>query len=61
MRGTPGYLAPEWLKDAGSIDVKCDVFSFGMLLLEVVSGRKNSDHNVQLQSRFITPNGLTDN
>ncbi|KAI5056017.1 hypothetical protein GOP47_0029538 [Adiantum capillus-veneris] len=42
MRGTPGYLAPEWMRD-GTIDVKCDVFSFGMLLMEIVSGRKNVD------------------
>ncbi|MCO5564431.1 hypothetical protein L7F22_018092 [Adiantum nelumboides] len=42
MRGTPGYLAPEWMRD-GTIDVKCDVYSFGMLLMEIVSGRKNLD------------------
>ncbi|MCO5554580.1 hypothetical protein L7F22_008110 [Adiantum nelumboides] len=42
MRGTPGYLAPEWIRD-GTINVKCDVFSFGMLLMEIVSGRKNVD------------------
>eukprot|EP00249_Psilotum_nudum_P021398 c28093_g2_i1 orf=409-2775(-) len=55
MRGTPGYLAPEWLKEAGSIDVKCDVFSFGMLLMEVVSGRKNSDHSVNQPEQIYYP------
>ncbi|XP_048332186.2 G-type lectin S-receptor-like serine/threonine-protein kinase At5g35370 [Ziziphus jujuba] len=40
MRGTRGYLAPEWLTNA-AISEKTDVYSFGMVLLEVVSGRKN--------------------
>jgi serine/threonine protein kinase len=42
MRGTPGYLAPEWLLQMG-ITEKCDVFSYGMVLLEIVSGRRNID------------------
>lgn len=39
VKGTLGYLAPEyamWGKVSGS----CDVYSFGILLLELVSGRK---------------------
>ncbi|KAJ4825371.1 hypothetical protein Tsubulata_017294 [Turnera subulata] len=40
MRGTRGYLAPEWLTNA-AISEKTDVYSFGMVLLELVSGRKN--------------------
>ena len=42
MRGTPGYLAPEWLTD-GAITEKCDVYSYGIVLLEIVSGRKVRD------------------
>ncbi|KAJ7568787.1 hypothetical protein O6H91_01G048200 [Diphasiastrum complanatum] len=42
VRGTPGYLAPEWLLHSTATK-KCDVFSFGMLLLELVSGRRNTD------------------
>ncbi|KAG2631132.1 G-type lectin S-receptor-like serine/threonine-protein kinase At5g35370 [Panicum virgatum] len=41
MRGTRGYLAPEWLTNAPITD-KADVYSFGMVLLEIVRGRKNS-------------------
>ncbi|KAE8798080.1 G-type lectin S-receptor-like serine/threonine-protein kinase [Hordeum vulgare] len=41
MRGTRGYLAPEWLMNAPITD-KADVYSFGMVLLELVRGRKNS-------------------
>ncbi|XP_078428856.1 protein kinase superfamily protein [Wolffia australiana] len=39
-RGTPGYLAPEWLSGAGVSD-KSDVYSFGLVLLELVAGRRN--------------------
>lgn len=40
MRGTRGYIAPEWLTSSG-ITEKSDVYSFGMVLLEIVSGRRN--------------------
>ncbi|RWR88274.1 Protein kinase domain-containing protein [Cinnamomum micranthum f. kanehirae] len=39
--GTYGYMAPEYAMD-GLFSVKSDVFSFGVLLLEILSGRKNS-------------------
>ncbi|KAK3162695.1 hypothetical protein QOZ80_1BG0092580 [Eleusine coracana subsp. coracana] len=40
MRGTFGYLAPEWI--AGTpVTTKADVFSYGMMLFELVSGRRN--------------------
>ncbi|KAL2523620.1 G-type lectin S-receptor-like serine/threonine-protein kinase [Abeliophyllum distichum] len=38
--GTYGYMSPEYAVD-GKYSVKSDVFSFGVLLLEIVSGRKN--------------------
>jgi hypothetical protein len=41
IRGTIGYLAPEWIS-GGAITTKVDVYSYGMLLLEILSGRKNS-------------------
>nr|TKW19378.1 hypothetical protein SEVIR_4G016400v2 [Setaria viridis] len=40
MRGTIGYLAPEWISGT-SITLKVDVYSYGMLLLEIVSGSRN--------------------
>ncbi|GLT31674.1 hypothetical protein SLA2020_063950 [Shorea laevis] len=39
--GTYGYMAPEYVV-RGQFSVKSDVFSFGVLILEIVSGRKNS-------------------
>ncbi|CAH9081439.1 unnamed protein product [Cuscuta epithymum] len=38
--GTYGYMSPEYAMD-GQFSVKSDVFSFGVLVLEVVSGKKN--------------------
>ncbi|PWA65117.1 protein kinase-like domain, Concanavalin A-like lectin/glucanase domain protein [Artemisia annua] len=38
-RGTPGYLTPEWLSFV--ITEKVDVYSFGIVLLEILCGRKN--------------------
>ncbi|KAJ0674662.1 putative protein kinase RLK-Pelle-SD-2b family [Helianthus annuus] len=38
MRGTPGYLAPEWLSSI--ITEKVDVYGFGIVLLEILCGRK---------------------
>ncbi|XP_058758282.1 G-type lectin S-receptor-like serine/threonine-protein kinase At4g27290 [Vicia villosa] len=38
--GTYGYMAPEYIIH-GLFSIKSDVFSFGVLLLEVISGKKN--------------------
>jgi len=38
--GTYGYMSPEYAVD-GLFSVKSDVFSFGVLLLEIVSGKRN--------------------
>ncbi|KAK7318797.1 hypothetical protein RJT34_03504 [Clitoria ternatea] len=51
-RGTLGYIAPEvFSRNFGSVSYKSDVYSYGMLLLEMVGGRKvtgvsteNSNH-----------------
>ncbi|KAM1358703.1 hypothetical protein ACFX2F_045771 [Malus domestica] len=42
MRGTVGYLAPEWFSGE-AITPKADVFSYGMLLIEVITGRRNRE------------------
>ncbi|OVA01873.1 Protein kinase domain [Macleaya cordata] len=42
VRGTRGYLAPEWISNR-PITVKADVYSYGMLLLEIIGGRRNLD------------------
>ncbi|KAL0320736.1 UNVERIFIED_CONTAM: G-type lectin S-receptor-like serine/threonine-protein kinase [Sesamum radiatum] len=42
--GTYGYMAPEYAIH-GKFSVKSDVFSMGVLLLEIVSGKKNRGFN----------------
>ncbi|KAI3948008.1 hypothetical protein MKW92_019998 [Papaver armeniacum] len=39
--GTRGYMSPEYMIE-GTFSEKSDVFSFGVLVLEVVSGRRNN-------------------
>ncbi|KAM3365587.1 hypothetical protein ACQJBY_015351 [Aegilops geniculata] len=41
IAGTYGYMAPEYAM-RGQYSVKSDAFSFGVLVLEIVTGRKNS-------------------
>ena len=41
MRGTPGYMAPEWLNSG--ITEKVDVYRFGVVVMEVCCGQKNMD------------------
>jgi serine/threonine protein kinase len=40
MRGTAGYLAPEWITGV-AVTPKVDVYSYGMVLLEIISGKRN--------------------
>ncbi|KAL6332700.1 hypothetical protein AAG906_010040 [Vitis piasezkii] len=52
--GTFGYMAPEYAME-GLFSVKSDTYSFGVLLLEILSGKKNSglystDHSQNLLS-----------
>ncbi|XP_030505562.2 G-type lectin S-receptor-like serine/threonine-protein kinase LECRK3 [Cannabis sativa] len=42
IRGTKGYVAPEWFSNM-PITVKVDVYSFGVLLLEIICCRRNVD------------------
>ncbi|WVZ57880.1 hypothetical protein U9M48_008215 [Paspalum notatum var. saurae] len=39
--GTYGYMAPEYASE-GLFSIKSDVFSFGVIILEILSGKKNS-------------------
>uniref|UniRef100_A0A0E0LRN0 Protein kinase domain-containing protein n=1 Tax=Oryza punctata TaxID=4537 RepID=A0A0E0LRN0_ORYPU len=42
VRGTRGYLAPEWSKNT-AIAAKVDVYSFGLMLVEIISCRKSME------------------
>ncbi|KAJ4976285.1 hypothetical protein NE237_001391 [Protea cynaroides] len=41
--GTYGYISPEYAM-RGFFSIKSDVFSFGVLLLEIISGKKNNEY-----------------
>ncbi|CAN1294427.1 G-type lectin S-receptor-like serine/threonine-protein kinase SD2-5 [Linum perenne] len=53
VRGTRGYLAPEWISNH-PISEKSDVYSYGILLLEIIGGRKNYDSE-ESSDRFHFP------
>lgn len=44
IAGTYGYMSPEYAM-LGQFSVKSDVFSFGVIILEIVSGKRNVDFN----------------
>nr|XP_023915155.1 G-type lectin S-receptor-like serine/threonine-protein kinase LECRK3 [Quercus suber] len=46
IRGTVGYFAPEWLRKA-SISVKVDVYSFGVMLLEIICCKSSVAFSLQ--------------
>ena len=55
-RGTMGYIAPElYSRNFGGVSHKSDVYSFGMLVLEMVSGRRNSDPSADGQNEVYLP------
>ena len=41
-----GYMAPEYVMH-GALSVKADVFSFGVVVLELISGQKNSSFSLK--------------
>ena len=43
IKGTPQYMAPEAMR--GDVSVKVDVFSFGAVMLEIVTGLKPIDES----------------
>ncbi|KAJ9566211.1 hypothetical protein OSB04_002177 [Centaurea solstitialis] len=52
--GTYGYMAPEYVMH-GKFSVKSDVFSFGVLVLEIVTGHKNNS----FQNEMVAEDLLT--
>ncbi|XP_015875941.4 G-type lectin S-receptor-like serine/threonine-protein kinase LECRK3 [Ziziphus jujuba] len=52
IRGTKGYVAPEWFSNQ-PITVKVDVYSFGILLLELICGRRNVEAEAGDENEII--------
>ena len=55
-RGTIGSIAPEvFSRNFGNVSYKADVYSFGMVLLEMVGGKKNIDETIQNTNQAYFP------
>ncbi|KAJ6387816.1 hypothetical protein OIU77_026394 [Salix suchowensis] len=52
IRGTKGYVAPEWFKNL-PVTTKVDTYSFGILLLELVCCRKNFEINAREEHQTV--------
>ncbi|CAH8375784.1 unnamed protein product [Eruca vesicaria subsp. sativa] len=52
VAGTIGYVAPEYAM-RGILTEKTDVYAFGIVALELVSGRKNSDVNLGNEKKYL--------
>lgn len=50
--GTYGYMSPEYAME-GLFSVKSDVYSFGVLLLEIISGQRNTSFRAQDSTNLI--------
>ncbi|KAL2327034.1 hypothetical protein Fmac_020461 [Flemingia macrophylla] len=55
-RGTLGYIAPEvFSRNFGNVSYKSDIYSYGMLLLEMVGGRKNTNKSTEESYQVLYP------
>ena len=52
IRGTKGYVAPEWFKTV-PVTARVDVYSFGIVLLELIFCRKNFEAEVEDENQMI--------
>ncbi|XP_062167113.1 G-type lectin S-receptor-like serine/threonine-protein kinase At1g34300 [Alnus glutinosa] len=52
IRGTKGYVAPEWFRNL-PVTIKVDVYSFGIVLLEIICCRKSVDHNLPKEEAIL--------
>ncbi|XP_057752597.1 cysteine-rich receptor-like protein kinase 44 isoform X2 [Arachis stenosperma] len=50
--GTLGYTAPEYAL-RGELSEKADIYSFGVLLLEIICCRKNTDLTLSLEMQYL--------
>ncbi|PRQ35361.1 putative protein kinase RLK-Pelle-SD-2b family [Rosa chinensis] len=59
IRGTKGYVAPEWFRNM-AISTKVDVYSFGVVLLEVICCRRSVDRENVSEERAILTDWVYD-
>ncbi|XP_031277494.1 LEAF RUST 10 DISEASE-RESISTANCE LOCUS RECEPTOR-LIKE PROTEIN KINASE-like 2.3 [Pistacia vera] len=58
-RGTVGYIAPEVIcRNFGGVSHKSDVYSYGMMILEIVGARKNINVGISQTSEVYFPDAI---
>ncbi|XP_040368464.1 rust resistance kinase Lr10 isoform X1 [Rosa chinensis] len=61
VRGTFGYIAPEFFyKNIGGVSNKADIYSFGMLLMEIAGKRRNLNALAPNTSQIYFPSWVYD-
>ncbi|KAL5577864.1 hypothetical protein UlMin_019563 [Ulmus minor] len=52
IRGTKGYVAPEWFKNV-PVSAKVDIYSYGIVLLELICCRKSFEAEIEDNNQMI--------
>lgn len=59
IRGTKGYVAPEWFRST-PVTAKVDVYSYGVMLLEIICCRKNIEMERENEEEIILTDWVYD-
>ena len=60
--GTPSYIAPEQAVDASRVDMRADVYSLGIILFEMLAGRRpyTGDTPMAIMRQLLSPSPVPD-
>ena len=60
--GTPAYISPEQAIDSSAVDARADVFSLGIILFELLCGRRPymDDDPMKILQQFLDPTPIPD-